>query len=110
MLGVVLAGVVFTILGIVGMVGMVASSDTETIVKENSILVLDLDGSLSERVEDNPLQSLLGEEYQVYGLDDPKGKRKRKYQRYILANRNLECFFCIIGRNPKRAQGLQRKR
>ena len=70
MLGVVLAGVVFTILGIVGMVGMVASSDTETIVKENSILVLDLDGSLSERVEDNPLQSLLGEEYQVYGLDD----------------------------------------
>ena len=70
MLGVVLAGVVFTILGIVGMVGMVASSDTETIVKENSILILDLDGSLSERVQDNPLQSILGEEYQVYGLDD----------------------------------------
>ena len=70
MLGVVLAGVVFTILGIVGMVGMVASSDTETIVKENSILILDLDGSLSERVQDNPLQSILGEEYQAYGLDD----------------------------------------
>ena len=70
MLGVVLAGVVFTILGIVGMVGMVASSDTETMVKENSILILDLDGSLSERVQDNPLLSLLGEEYQVYGLDD----------------------------------------
>ena len=70
MLGVVLAGVVFTILGIVGMVGMVASSDTKTMVKENSILILDLDGSLSERVQDNPLQSLLGEEYQVYGLDD----------------------------------------
>ena len=70
MLGVVLAGVVFTILGIVGMVGMVASSDTETMVKENSILILDLDGSLSERVQDNPLQSILGEEYQVYGLDD----------------------------------------
>ena len=70
MLGVVLAGVVFTILGLVGMVGLVASSDTETMVKENSILILDLDGSLSERVQDNPLQSLLGEEYQVYGLDD----------------------------------------
>ena len=35
MLGVVLAGIVFTILGIVSMVGMVASSDTETVVKEN---------------------------------------------------------------------------
>ena len=41
MLGVVLAGIVFTILGIVSMVGMVASSDTETVVKENSIFVLD---------------------------------------------------------------------
>ena len=70
LLGVVLAGVVFTILGIVTMVGMVASSDTETTVKENSIFYLDLNGTLSERVEENPLQSLMGEDYQAYGLDD----------------------------------------
>ena len=70
MLGVALAGIIFTIIGIVSMVGMVASSDTETIVKENSILVLDLDGILSERVQDNPLESLLGEDFQAYGLDD----------------------------------------
>ncbi len=69
-LGVVLAGIIFTILGIVTMVGMVASSDTETVVKENSIFVLDLEGSLSERVKDNPLQTLMGEENQAYGLDD----------------------------------------
>ena len=70
MLGVILAGIVFTILGIVSMVGMIASSDTETVVKENSIFVLDLDGTLSERVKENPLQSILGEEYQAYCLDD----------------------------------------
>ena len=70
MLGVVLAGIVFTILGIISMVGMVASSDTETVVKENSVFVLDLNGTLSERVQENPLQSLMGEEYQAYGLDD----------------------------------------
>lgn len=69
-LGVVLAGIIFTILGIVTMVGMVASSDTETVVKENSIFVLDLEGILSERVKDNPLQTLMGEENQAYGLDD----------------------------------------
>ena len=69
-LGVVLAGIIFTILGIVTMVGMVASSDTETVVKENSIFVLDLEGTLSERVQDNPFQTLMGEEYQAYGLDD----------------------------------------
>ena len=70
LLGVVLAGIVFTILGIVTMVGVVASSDTETIVKENSIFVLDLNGTLSERVQENPLQELMGEDYQTYGLDD----------------------------------------
>lgn len=70
LLGVVLAGIVFTILGIVTMVGMVASSDTETTVKENSVFFLDLNGTLSERVEENPLQSLMGEDYQAYGLDD----------------------------------------
>lgn len=40
-IGVILAGVVFTILGIITLVGIVASSDTETVVKDNSIFVLD---------------------------------------------------------------------
>ena len=70
MLGVALAGIVFTILGIVTMVGMVASSDTETTVNENSVFVLDMNGILSERVQENPLQGLMGEDYQTYGLDD----------------------------------------
>jgi protease-4 len=70
LLGVVLAGIVFTILGIVTMVGMVASSDTETVVHENSVFVLDLNGVLSERVQENPFQELMGENFNAYGLDD----------------------------------------
>ena len=69
-IGVILAGVVFTILGIITLVGVVASSDTETVVKDNSIFVLDFKGSLSERVQENPLQQLLGQEFEAYGLDD----------------------------------------
>ncbi len=69
-IGVILAGVVFTILGIITLVGIVASSDTETMVKDNSIFVLDFKGSLSERVQENSLQQLLGEEFEAYGLDD----------------------------------------
>ena len=69
-LGVVLAGIIFTIIGIVSFVGMVASSDTETKVQENSILCLNLEGLLSERVAENPLQDLLGEQFTSYGLDD----------------------------------------
>ena len=69
-LGVLLAGIIFTVLGIVSMTGMVASSDTETTVEENSILFLDMEGILSERVQDNPLQAIIGEEFKEYGLDD----------------------------------------
>ena len=69
-LGIVLAGIIFTIIGIVSLVGMVASSDTETKVQENTILCLNLEGGLSERVESNPLQELMGETFASYGLDD----------------------------------------
>lgn len=69
-IGVILAGVVFTILGIITLVGMVASSDTETVVKDNSVFVLDFKGNLSERIQENPFQQLLGQEYEAYGLND----------------------------------------
>ena len=69
-LGIVLAGIIFTIIGIVSLVGMVASSDTETKVQENSILYLNLEGLLSERVEENPIMDLMGEKFASYGLDD----------------------------------------
>ena len=49
---------------------MVASSDTETKVQENSILCLNLEGLLSERVEENPIMDLMGEKFASYGLDD----------------------------------------
>ena len=67
---VILAGIIFTILGIVSLAGMLASSDTETVVKENSIFFLDLDGALYERAEENPVLELMGEEYKTYGLDE----------------------------------------
>ena len=69
-LGIVLAGIIFTIIGIVSLVGMVASSDSETTVQENSILYLNLEGLLSERVENIPLQGIIGEKFTSYGLDD----------------------------------------
>ena len=100
-LGVILAGIVFTILGIVTMVGMVASSDTETVVKENSIFVLDLEGTLSERVKDNPFQALLGEEYQSYGLDDilssiQKAKDNENIKGIYLQTSFLETSFASL--------------
>jgi protease-4 len=70
MVGVILAGVVISILGIVATVGMLTTSDTEVTVKEHSMLVLNLEGGLQERTDDNPLQTLLGNDYKTLGLDD----------------------------------------
>ncbi len=70
LIGVVLAGIVFTVLGIIAMVGMVASSDTETTVNENSVFFLELNGTLSERVQEDPFQIFMEEDFQAYGLDD----------------------------------------
>ena len=54
--GLILTGVVFTILGIISLAGMVAStSGTETIVKDRSVFVLELKGSVMERYQENPI-------------------------------------------------------
>lgn len=70
LLGVILAGVVLSVLSILTLVAMLTSSDTETKVKENSIFVLDFQGTLSERAQANPFDRLLGEDSEDYGLDD----------------------------------------
>ena len=113
-IGVILAGVVFTILGIITLVGIVASSDTETVVKDNSIFVLDFKGSLSERVQENPLQQLLGEEFEAYGLDDilasiKKAKDNDKIKGiYIQTFLIWKLFIRFLRRNTQCITGFQR--
>ena len=70
LIGVILAGIVLTILGLITVVGMVASSDSETIVKTTPVFVLDLKGNLSERVQENPFQQIMGDGNGSYGLND----------------------------------------
>ncbi len=99
--GVVLAGIVFTILGIASMVGLVAASDTETIVKEQSVFVLDFNGTLSERVVDNPFQQLLGESTTSYGLKDilasiKKAKENENIKGIYLQPTNLTASYASL--------------
>ena len=49
---------------------MVSSSESETQVRKNSIMMLDLNGALAERSQDNPFDALMGDNYKTYGLDD----------------------------------------
>ena len=70
--GIILLGIVFTLLSLMIIVGMVANSNQETTAKENSVFVLKLNGVIQERdEEDSPLSELLGEaDMELMGLDD----------------------------------------
>lgn len=70
-LGLIVAGIIFTVIGIVSLAGMVASvSGSEIVVKDNSIFVLDLSGTVEERYQPSPLDQLMGDKITTNGLDD----------------------------------------
>ncbi len=68
--GIILSSVVLFVIGIISLIGLVSTSESETVVGKNSIMMLDLQGNLLERSEDNPWEQLLGSDYITYGLDD----------------------------------------
>ena len=69
--GVIACIIIVSIIGIVSVVGIVASSTAPTTtIKENSLFKLELKGTVSERVIDNPLASIMPDEQTTLGLND----------------------------------------
>ena len=71
--GIILSSIVLFFIGIMVIFGIVSSSDTETVVKKNSVMMLDLNGVLVERTQESledVLSILAGDNSNVYGLDD----------------------------------------
>ena len=71
--GIILSSIVLFIIGMVTLFGIMAASDTETIVKNNSVMILDLNGTLVERTQEDPLgilSQLFNDDSNTYGLDD----------------------------------------
>lgn len=70
--GIVLLTVIVGILFTISLIGMIASESATTKVDDNSVFVLKLNGSISERAEEStPMASLLGRaDMDVVGLDN----------------------------------------
>ena len=68
-LSIVVVGIILPIFGLVSLANSVLPEGGGDI-KENSVLFLDLKGTLQERAEDMPFASLMGESFEVCGLDD----------------------------------------
>lgn len=69
-IGIIVSSAILFFISILVFFSMVSSSESETQVRKNTIMMLDLNGTLAERSQDNPLDFLLSDEYNNYGLDD----------------------------------------
>ena len=68
--GLVACMIIVSIISIVSIVGIAASAETATVVKESSIFKLELKGTVTERMVDNPFASMMSEEQTALGLND----------------------------------------
>ena len=68
--GIIVSSVLLFILSIGVMFSLLYASDAEVTVPQNAILKLELDGTLAERSQEDPLTLLTGSEQQTTGLDD----------------------------------------
>mgnify|MGYP000824395834 CR=1 FL=1 len=68
--GIIVSCVVLFFVSILILFSMLSSSESETQVRKNSVMMLDMRGMLSERSQDNPFDMFLSEDETIYGLDD----------------------------------------
>lgn len=68
--GIIVSSVLLILISILMIFSMASASDSETLVQKNSIMMLNLNGMLSERSQETPFDFLMGDDYKTYGLDD----------------------------------------
>lgn len=68
--GVILSSIVVFLIGVAILVGTLSGADAETVVKSNSVMMLELNGVLAERSQESPWAKFTGNSSAVYGLDD----------------------------------------
>ena len=68
--GMLLFSIVMGVFMVMSMVGIVASGEQTKSIKDNSVLVLNLSGTLDERAQADPMAFIKGEDTEATGLDD----------------------------------------
>ena len=64
--GIILSTVVLSFVGILIFFSAIASSESETLIDKDSVMMLELKGELRERNQAMPYETLFGDAYQVY--------------------------------------------
>lgn len=103
--GVFLFGIIIGIFGVMSLVGMVASGQATKNVKENSVLVLKLQGDLQEQAQDDVLGQLTGNTFNSLGMDAISSAIKK-----AKANKDIKGIYLetgILGADVAQLQELR---
>ena len=68
--GIIFTGIIVSIICVAIIIGIFASNNTQTIVKENSVMVLNLSGNITEQTQEDPFNFIWGDFYPTYGLKE----------------------------------------
>ncbi|MEG1865847.1 MAG: signal peptide peptidase SppA [Bacteroides sp.] len=104
MTGIILSGIILTVIGIITIFGIVSSADTETVVQKNSVMLLDLNGTLQERNQEsleNMFATLSKSDIKMFGLDDvlasiTKAKENENIKGIYLRCTSLETSYAAL--------------
>lgn len=105
--GIVLVGVLCTLLSLVSLFGIIAASEQEVPVKPNTIFTLTLDAAIQERAVPNPFASIMGEEVETVGLDDVLGSIKKAKENENICGIYLETGY-FPGVEPATLEAIRR--
>lgn len=103
--GIFLFGIIIGIFGVMSLVGMVASGQATKNVKENSVLVLKLQGDLQEQAQDDVLGQLTGNTFNTLGMDAISSAIKK-----AKANKDIKGIYLetgILGADVAQLQELR---
>lgn len=103
--GIFLFGIIIGIFGVMSLVGMVASGQVTKNVKENSVLVLKLQGDLQEQAQDDVLGQLTGNTFNSLGMDAISSAIKK-----AKANKDIKGIYLetgILGADVAQLQELR---
>lgn len=103
--GIFLFGIIIGIFGVMSLVGMVASGQATKNVKENSVLVLKLQGDLQEQAQDDVLGQLTGNSFNSLGMDAISSAIKK-----AKANKDIKGIYLetgILGADVAQLQELR---
>ena len=94
-------GLIMTIMGVICIIGMVASSNSKPTLKDNAVMVLKLQGQIEDRSEDNWLGELTGEQFNNLGMNKilssiRKAKDEEKVKGIYLETGILESDYATL--------------